>query len=101
MSRPRRPSRPRLGSWTQLGHFHDGDGKLGKPVAAALPIATLDQLAFAGWDMHGEDALTVAENTLRKLPSQERLQSIFGDSPIFNAQLSDAIEALKHACKSR
>src|SRR2546428_3379975 len=52
-----------IGSWTQLGHFHDGDGKLGKPVAAALPIATLDQLAFAGWDMHGEDALTVAQRS--------------------------------------
>jgi len=69
--------------------------RLANEIGPGSPEAVFGLLNLLKEQGRLEDALTVAENTLRKLPSQERLQSIFGDSPIFNAQLSAAIEALK------
>ncbi len=52
-----------VGSWTQLAPLRESDGRDGKPVRDALPLAGLSDLVFSGWDMHGEDALTVAERS--------------------------------------
>jgi myo-inositol-1-phosphate synthase len=48
-----------IGSLTQLAPIPGTN----TPMKDALPLATLDQLAFAAWDMHGEDGLTVARRS--------------------------------------
>ncbi len=59
-----------VGSLTQLGTMQAGDdpdhpvrGITGEPLRDVLPLARLEDLAFAGWDIHGEDALTVAKRS--------------------------------------
>jgi myo-inositol-1-phosphate synthase len=55
-----------VGSMTQLGRMEQQDGVVtGEkvPWAEALPLASLDDLVFAAWDIHGEDALTVARRS--------------------------------------
>src|SRR5262245_6625579 len=62
-----------VGSLTQLAPIPGTD----VPLKRALPLASLDQLTFAAWDMHGEDALTVARRsdvlTAQHLHQVERL----------------------------
>jgi myo-inositol-1-phosphate synthase len=48
-----------VGSLTQLGSL----ASTGARLADALPLAKLEQLSFAAWDMHGEDGLTVARRS--------------------------------------
>ena len=51
-----------IGSLTQLGSLPDALG-VQTPMNTALPLAQLDDLAFAAWDIHGEDAATVAKRS--------------------------------------
>jgi myo-inositol-1-phosphate synthase len=49
-----------VGSLTQLGSMPGADGER---LRDTLPLARLDDLRFAAWDLHGEDALTVARRS--------------------------------------
>ncbi len=51
-----------IGSLSQLGTMRvDGDDTP-KKISELLPIAKLDQLEFAGWDVRADDAYAVAQN---------------------------------------
>ncbi len=63
-----------VGSTTQLGHLPQAltpDGaapgsvsdNATVPIREALPLACLRDLVFSAWDIHGEDALTVARRS--------------------------------------
>jgi myo-inositol-1-phosphate synthase len=53
-----------VGSMTQLGTMAVGDGKAGSsvPLRDFAPLARLDQLAFAAWDIFPEDAYASAKH---------------------------------------
>lgn len=58
-----------VGSMTQLGHMNAAGPDsatataAGVPLTEALPLAGLHDLVFAAWDIHGEDAWTVARRS--------------------------------------
>jgi myo-inositol-1-phosphate synthase len=54
----RRGLAPPIGSLTQLGHVPDS----GARVADYVPLATLDDLDFAGWDIFPDSALEAARH---------------------------------------
>ncbi len=49
-----------IGSLTQLGHLRDEEGRPGARLADALPLASLDDLVFGGWDPIPDDAYQAA-----------------------------------------
>ncbi len=73
-----------VGSLTQLQTIRLGARREGRSplIKEFLPLARLDQLHFGGWDLHGEDALTVAR----------RAQVL--DSPLLD-QVGDNLAAIK------
>jgi myo-inositol-1-phosphate synthase len=52
-----------VGSVTQLGSLTCEGEETAEPMRDLLPLARLQDLTFAGWDIHGEDALTVARRS--------------------------------------
>jgi myo-inositol-1-phosphate synthase len=65
-----------VGSQTQLGVLPrqgavDGESA---PLRESLPLADLDSLAFEAWDIHGEDALSVARRS--DVLSSEHLREV-------------------------
>lgn len=51
-----------IGSLTQLGTMRVEGDDTPRRIADLLPIASLDELAFAGWDVRPDNALAVAKN---------------------------------------
>jgi len=49
-----------VGSLTQLGYLVEPDGENGPAVRDALPLASLDDLVFGGWDPIPDDAYAAA-----------------------------------------
>jgi myo-inositol-1-phosphate synthase len=49
-----------VGSLTQLGHLVEDDGHHGPRVSDALPLPSLDELVFGGWDPIPDDAFDAA-----------------------------------------
>jgi myo-inositol-1-phosphate synthase len=49
-----------VGSLTQLGHLLHADGAVGPRVSEVLPLASLDDLVFGGWDPIPDDAYAAA-----------------------------------------
>ncbi len=49
-----------VGSLTQLGHIQDASGGDGSRLADVLPLASLDDLVFGGWDPIPDDAYAAA-----------------------------------------
>jgi myo-inositol-1-phosphate synthase len=49
-----------VGSLTQLGHLVDEAGNEGPALRDALPLASLDDLVFGGWDPIPDDAYSAA-----------------------------------------
>ena len=49
-----------VGSLTQLGHLVEEDGQEGASLREALPLASLDDLVFGGWDPFPDDAHAAA-----------------------------------------
>ncbi len=49
-----------VGSLTQLGFLQDGRGSIGPLVRDVLPLASLDDLVFGGWDPIPDDAYAAA-----------------------------------------
>src|SRR5512133_2978453 len=49
-----------VGSLTQLGHLMDEPGKHGAKLKDVLPLASLDDLVFGGWDPIPDDAHAAA-----------------------------------------
>ena len=49
-----------VGSLTQLGHLLDAQGEAGPRLADVLPLASLDDLVFGGWDPIPDDAYAAA-----------------------------------------
>lgn len=65
-----------VGSQTQLGVLprHGAVDGATAPMRDSLPLPELDDLVFDGWDIHGEDALTVARRS--DVLSPEHLQAV-------------------------
>jgi myo-inositol-1-phosphate synthase len=63
-----------IGSLTQLGHLVEEPGEHGRPLMEALPLASLDELVFGGWDPIPDDAFAAAMRA--KVLTKEHLEPI-------------------------
>ncbi len=63
-----------IGSLTQLGHLEGEPGEHGRPLSEALPLASLDELVFGGWDPIPDDAFAAASRA--KVLTKEHLEPI-------------------------
>jgi myo-inositol-1-phosphate synthase len=78
-----------VGSLTQLGHILDEEGNEGPRIGDALPLASLDDLVFGGWDPMPDDAHAAAvhANVLGRHhldPLQAELQAIRPMAAVFD-----------------
>jgi tetratricopeptide (TPR) repeat protein len=75
--------------------------RLANEIGPGSPEAIFHLLNLLKAQGRVEDALSAAENALRGLPSEERLQPIFGNKPGRGAQLRNAIEELRRLQRSK
>ncbi len=80
-----------VGSLTQLGHLQDGAVEHGPLLRDVLPLASLDDLVFGGWDPIPDDAYRAAvrANVLRREhldPVREDLEPIRPMTAVFDRE---------------